>query len=178
MCISRAGSFLPPQAPLVRLWALLAMCSCVIHSYHQYRASQPEPGDTNTSVAAVQDVSHLPTTSKGCLEGGIGRLPSWPALPPREVNTRVTCRFFCCGSRERVRQQGSRPPGDHRPPPQTVSLSLSPTQMCSALPSGWGPLQPLPQSQTSRNSCLASSPSQCPHHTAGRPLSLSARHHL
>ena len=115
MCISRAGSFLPPEAPLVRLWALLAMCSCVIHPYHQYRASQPEPGDTNTSVAAVQDVSHLPTTSKGCLEGGIGRLPSWPALPPSEVNARVICRPFCGGSRERVRQQGSRPPGDHRP---------------------------------------------------------------
>ena len=100
-------------------------------------------------MAAVQDVSHLPTTSKGCLEGGTGRLPPWPALLPSEANARVICRSLCCG---RGTGPGSRAPGPTgtqacRPLPQTVSLSLTPKAVLT-LCSGWGPLQLLSQSQT------------------------------
>lgn len=99
-------------------------CARVSSTHHQCRAAQTEPGDINTSAAAVQDVSHLPTTSKGCLEGRIGRLPSWPALPPSEGNARVTRRSFRCGPGT---ASDSRAPGLPRTTgPQTPDSSQSP----------------------------------------------------
>lgn len=88
-------------------------------------------------MAAVQDVSHLPTTSKGCLEGGSGRFPSWPALPLSEANSRDICRLFCCGvgrgggdQHQAAGLQASRGPQD---PHLTRPPFLSPQR--SALPS-------------------------------------------
>lgn len=88
-------------------------------------------------MAAVQDVSHLPTTSKGCLEGGTGRLPPWPALLPSEANARVIFRSLCCGRGTGPGTRAPGPPGAQacRPLPQTVSLSHP--QSC-ALPSALG----------------------------------------
>lgn len=57
----------PPGAPLVVSVASVT-CAHVLSTHHQYWASQPEPGDTDMPMAAVQDVTHLPSASKGCLE--------------------------------------------------------------------------------------------------------------
>ena len=143
---SQAGSFLPPKAPPARLWALLAMCSCVIH-----------PSSILSSPARAWGHKYICGSCPGCqspphhFKGLPGRR-NWEAssmaCPPtkrgqRQGDVQVTLLW----EGDRVREQGSTwTPGLQTPAPD--SQPLSPPELCSTLCSGWGPLQLLTQTQT------------------------------
>lgn len=121
-------------------------------------------------MAAVQDVTYLPTTSKAAWRWN-WRLCSWPPLPPHEAHSRVICRPFCCGRGK----SGSRAPGlrdlmSPDPHPRQSAFPLTHRDVLRpALQMG-----PFAGSEpNSRNTRLALFLPQCPCHTSVWSLSLS-----